>query len=78
TNVGGIPDSIKDGYDGILIPSHDSNLFACAIEEVVQNSDLRQRLIKNGYSRARELTIESFTERILAVLEMQIESKNDA
>ncbi len=48
TRVGGIPDLIKDGKNGFLVESHNSEALAEKIEELMQNKDLREKFGKAG------------------------------
>ena len=62
TPVGGILDVVKDGENGILIPVNDEDALANAMNEVLNNAELRNRLGKaarqtiiNGFSLQKEL-----------------------
>jgi glycosyltransferase involved in cell wall biosynthesis len=46
TRVGGIPDAIDDGKNGMLVPSDDPGALAGAIEKLLRNGDLRVSLGK--------------------------------
>ena len=48
TNINGIRDVITQSHDGILVASGDTSALAAAILRVLNNSDLRLRLISNG------------------------------
>lgn len=54
TNTGGIPDIIINGETGLLIKQKNPEAIANAIEKVLKNNRLRQKLIKNGYEYARK------------------------
>jgi glycosyltransferase involved in cell wall biosynthesis len=54
TYVGGIPQLIQDGVDGLLVAPSDVNALACAIERLIAEPALRIRLATAG--RARVLT----------------------
>ena len=60
TNVGGIPSSVTDGYDGLLVPAKDPKSLADAISKVIEDSVLRRQLITNGYISAQKMTIDNF------------------
>ncbi len=49
--VGGIPDIIEDGVDGLLIPPKDEAELKGAILRLVNDSDLAARLGKNGRNK---------------------------
>ncbi|MGC8717251.1 MAG: glycosyltransferase family 4 protein [bacterium] len=54
TKVGGIPEIIEDGKSGILVPARDSRVLAEAIEALIVDSGLRERIGENGYKRFKE------------------------
>lgn len=58
TRVGGIPDSVRDGKDGLLVPAKDSTALAQAIDRIIADGALRQRLIKTGFQSVRALTLD--------------------
>lgn len=62
TNVGGIPDSVSHGYDGVLVPPKDPDALAHAIDQLISDNELRQSLIRNGLSSARKFTIDRFVD----------------
>ncbi|MCC7291259.1 MAG: glycosyltransferase family 4 protein [Phycisphaerales bacterium] len=68
TNVGGIPTSIEDGVDGILVPPRDSAALARAIDYIIEAADQRRALIRAGRERISTLTLDHFVDRILAIL----------
>jgi glycosyltransferase involved in cell wall biosynthesis len=68
TRVGGIPGSITDGQDGLLVPPGDPVAIAGAISRIIQDSALRQRLIRQGRQRVEKLTIEWFVDLIVDLL----------
>jgi glycosyltransferase involved in cell wall biosynthesis len=57
TAVGGIPDAISDGENGRLVPPGDADALAQAINELLDNADLRQHF----GARARETVLRDFT-----------------
>lgn len=58
TTVGGIPDMLNHEEDGLLIAPGDVPVLASAIKRVRSDARLRSRLVMNGYSRAREMTLD--------------------
>jgi glycosyltransferase involved in cell wall biosynthesis len=62
TPVGGMLDVVKDGENGIFIPVNDADALANAIQEVLENAELRNRLgnaarqtVMDGFSPQKEL-----------------------
>lgn len=77
TGVGGIPSSVRDGYDGLLVPARDSAAIARALERLIDDRELRRRLIQNGYATARQHTLEAFSEQLLGVLLRAVGGRRD-
>lgn len=68
TNVGGIPTSVTDGVDGILVTPKDSSALADAISSVVEDDNLRTRLIESGLKSVSKMTINYFIETVMGEL----------
>jgi colanic acid/amylovoran biosynthesis glycosyltransferase len=51
TAITGIPELIRNGVDGLLVPSSDENALAEAIGALIENPLLRQRFAKAGRAR---------------------------
>ena len=62
TNSGGIPDIIKDGETGLLVPEKDPEALADAIEKLLKDNELANRLAESGY----KYVIENFTSSKIA------------
>lgn len=72
TNVGGIPDTLKDGQDALLIQPKNSNEIVAAVNRLIKDIDLRKVLIKNGYKLALENTLETQTHKIVTIIKDNI------
>ncbi len=59
TYVSGIPELIKDGQSGLLVREKDATALADAIERLLEDTELRDRLGKN----ARQKIIQEFNIR---------------
>jgi glycosyltransferase involved in cell wall biosynthesis len=55
TNVGGIPETIRDGVDGLLVPPGDAETLASALSRILDEPELAQRLSDAALHRADEL-----------------------
>jgi len=62
TNTGGIPEVIKDGYNGYLVPVGDSSMLADAILKLVRDPILRKTMGEKG----RKLSKGHFTADAMA------------
>jgi len=49
TNVGGVPELVINNENGILIPPNDPKKLADAVNTILENKKLSQRLANNGY-----------------------------
>jgi glycosyltransferase involved in cell wall biosynthesis len=68
TNVGGIPTSVTDGTDAILVSPRDPHAIKAAIERVANDDVFRRSLIRNGFGSVRSMTIERFVAEAIKVL----------
>ncbi len=62
TNVNGIPEAVRNSETGLLVEAGDADALANAIESLLVNEQLAQRLARQG----RELVVETFDERVAA------------
>lgn len=68
TLVGGIPSSVTDGQDGLLVPPRDPTALAHAISRVINEPEFRRQLIHRGRERVSNLTIERFADLVMDLL----------
>lgn len=68
TNIGGIPTSVTDGVDGLLVPPKDPAVLASAMARIIENGDLRRRLISNGFTRVQNMTVDKFADKVVDIL----------
>jgi len=61
SNVGGIPATIHDGENGLLVPPNDASELARAIEYMLENDDVRKRFGRAG----RELVTAHFSLQVV-------------
>jgi colanic acid/amylovoran biosynthesis glycosyltransferase len=55
TNVGGIPEMVRDGETGLLVSQNDPNATAEALSRLIANRELAQSFGRKGRERAKEL-----------------------
>jgi glycosyltransferase involved in cell wall biosynthesis len=54
TNVGGVSDLVEDGVHGLLVPPHDPDAFAAALDRLAGDAALRERLAARSAEGAAE------------------------
>lgn len=54
TDVGGNPELVEDGGNGLLVPAQDSAALAAALARLVSEPGLRERLARASLDRARQ------------------------
>jgi Glycosyltransferase len=54
TAVGAIPDFVKDGEDGFLVPPRDPAALAAAVNRLLDDEPLRRRMAEHVLQRARD------------------------
>lgn len=57
TNVGGIPEIVKDGETGILVPSQDPKALLNAMLSLIENPEVARKMSKRG----REVALSKFS-----------------
>jgi glycosyltransferase involved in cell wall biosynthesis len=65
SRVGGIPTSITDGEDGLLVTPRDPAALARALLRIAREPSLRKKLVRAGFDRARRSTVDAFAEVII-------------
>lgn len=62
TNVGGIPDIITHGLNGLLVPPDNTPALTDALRTLISNEDLRLSLGRAHYERSKLFTVEKMVE----------------
>lgn len=55
TNVGGIPEQIEDGVNGLLVSPDDEIALADALEKVISDPAYRYELSRSAWDKAKSL-----------------------
>jgi len=74
--VGGIPTSVDDGRDGLLVPVGDPLALAAALRRIAEDLPLRQRLVEGGLQRARQTTVECMADALLEECQLALGQAN--
>ena len=69
TNDGGPAEIIKNGINGLLVPSGDAQAIASAVMSLMQNPELSAGIADEGRKRAREFDLVAHAERINEIYE---------
>jgi colanic acid/amylovoran biosynthesis glycosyltransferase len=73
TYVGAIPELIRDGQDGLLVPPSSHEGLVMALEQLILDVELRQRLAASGHRRVLEFyNLERNVHALAAALEGQL------
>lgn len=79
TELGGLPDMVEDGVDGLLVPRADVGALREAIRRLAADVRLAQQLGLRGHERLhRDNTAGVHYERLMKVYEAAIERRNGA
>jgi glycosyltransferase involved in cell wall biosynthesis len=54
TRHGGIPEAVRSGQDGLLVPERDSGALVAALFEIADNPAIYQTLSRNAADSVRE------------------------
>jgi glycosyltransferase involved in cell wall biosynthesis len=69
SKIGGVPDIVKDGENGLLVPPRDSEALADAIIYLLENEDMREKMGKNGRKKAEGYSWERIAEETEEIYE---------
>jgi len=65
-NVGGIPDVVKNGINGLLVPQKDSSALAKAVCRILSDKDLASTLSKAGIETVKnDLSYDIFVKKMV-------------
>jgi glycosyltransferase involved in cell wall biosynthesis len=76
-DVGGIPDIVIDGVNGLLVRPGDAMALAAALNRLADDEGLRQMLIVNGLKTARQNCLESQLAEWIVPLERLIRRRHE-
>ena len=65
TNVGGIPYMVKDGERGMLYEDDNIDQLCLNISTLLENSNIRNSIIKNAYKFSKNNTLEKSTKNMI-------------
>ncbi len=72
TRVGGIPTSVVDGENGLLVPPNDPIALAHAMQRMLDDDALRRRLSQTGIDQGPHYSLESFADQLVGELEQLV------
>lgn len=67
TNVGGIPEVVTDGHDGVLVPSNDADACAAAIVRMISDSEFARRFTDAGATTVLRYSIDRHARAVASV-----------
>ena len=74
TAVGGVPEIVTDGSNGLLVPAGDVAALAAAVGRVAADADLRGELGTAGQARAAKFTWPAIADQYVAIYERVVRS----
>ena len=75
SKIGGIPDAVEDGENGLLVQPRDSELLADAIIYLLKNEDVRDKMGKKGRKKVEDCSWENIAKETEKVYIEVINSK---
>ncbi len=67
TAVGSVPDLIRDGESGLIVPRSNAAALADAVQRFITHEALRTRCLRAGYALAEQHTVERFLAPMVAM-----------
>ena len=78
TRVGGIPEVIRDGHNGLLVPPRNVHRLSEAICALLKSSTLRETIGNNGYSTVKsDFSASAISRQIAALYTSLLEKKEE-
>lgn len=74
--VGGIPEVIRDGREGLLVPAEDVSELISACTTVLENSNLSESLIRAGLSRCTDFSMNAMLKETLQIYTNLLDTRN--
>jgi glycosyltransferase involved in cell wall biosynthesis len=69
TNLGGIPEAVRNGESAMLVPPRDYPALADALENLIRDPELRRRMGEAGKQYAQQFDIPILGKRLLQIYE---------
>lgn len=74
TDAGGIPELIKDNYNGIIVEKQNPNKLAEGIIKLIENPELRKKISENAKEEAKKYSSRNMVIKTLEVYEKAIKN----
>lgn len=78
SRAGGIPASVRDGEDGLLVPPGNAVELAGAMTRLLDDDALRQRFIRAGLERSDQSSLEHFAEKLIEEVDILVAERRAA
>ena len=72
TDNGGVNEYIKDGHNGLMCPVRDSNCLFEKIMYLLNNENLRLKLVKNGIETAKLYSYSEMTKQFIDKIKLYL------
>ncbi|MHC1698701.1 MAG: glycosyltransferase family 4 protein [Geobacteraceae bacterium] len=69
SQIGGIPELVSDGHNGLLVPPGDVNQLACAMESMVSDRARRAEMSQHALCSARNYAFDRHFDRLLKIMQ---------
>ena len=69
TNVGSLPELVKNGKEGLVVPPRDPKALADAIIKILEDDKLRKKMSRNALKKAEELSWDKIAKKHIKVYE---------
>ncbi len=74
TKVGGIPEIIKNGENGLLVEKENPQELADAIETLIGNQEFRKKLAEQAFQDIQKFQLSEMVSKYLRIIELEIKS----
>jgi len=75
SSVGGIVDTVQNEVNGLLVPPKDPGSIAKAIERVISDTDLEEKLVKNSQKTIKEFSPQTIAKNYYEIFQSALREK---
>ena len=74
TRSGGVPEIVRHGQDGLLVPPGNTSEITIAIEEILKDKEMKTRLSESARKRALSFSLDAHVNNMLEIMDETIKN----
>jgi len=78
TRAGGVPEFVRDGYNGILVPAGEPAALAAVLRRLFDDEEARATLSANALESVQDFSVEHHVERVTSIYDQVVSGGDSA